>query len=388
MSSPMSLRPAVSSAPIRLAIVAPTLAILGGHSVQAQAMLAGWSRDPEVEAWLVPINPPPPGPLRHGLRLTGVRTLVTQATYWPLLWRELRRADVVHVFSASYFSFLLAPLPAYCVARLLGKPVVLNYHSGEAPDHLRRSALARAVLGRVDGLAVPSPYLTGVFARFGLEAQAIPNAIDLERFRFRPRTPVAPRLLSTRNFEPLYNVACTLRAFQIVQARRPDATLTLVGSGSQEGALRRLAQQLRLRQVTFTGRVAPDEIPRHYREADIYVQTPDLDNMPISVLEAFASGLPVVSSDAGGVPALLTHEVHGLLAPPRDPEAIAAQVLRLLEEPGLTLRLTTAARAACNACTWPAVRDQWLGLYRAVLDRRRDSVRRNVNAVAAATSND
>jgi L-malate glycosyltransferase len=356
--------------PIRLAIVAPTLAILGGHSVQARAMLEGWSRDPEVEAWLVPINPTPPGPLRHGLKVTGLRTLVTQATYWPLLLRELRRADVVHVFSASYFSFLLAPLPACLVARLFGKPVVLNYHSGEAPDHLRRSALARAVLARVDALAVPSAFLTGVFRRFGLEARAIPNAIDLGRFAFRPRAAVAPRLLSTRNFEPVYNVACTLQAFRTLQERRPEASLTLVGGGSQEQLLRRLAEQLRLRHVTFAGRVPPDEVPRHYRDADVYVQTPDLDNMPISVLEAFASGLPVVSTAVGGVPAILTHDVHGLLVPPRDHEAVATQVLRLLDQPGLAVRLAAAAHGTCRNYTWPAVRDQWLALYREVLGRR------------------
>ena len=76
-----------------------------------------------------------------------VRTVVTECTYGPLLLKDLARADLVHVFSASYFSFLLAPLPAILVARALGKPVVLNYRSGEAPDHLRRSAIARASSG-------------------------------------------------------------------------------------------------------------------------------------------------------------------------------------------------------------------------------------------------
>jgi L-malate glycosyltransferase len=251
--------------PIRVAIVAPTLAIMGGHSVQAQQMLQGWQDDPEVEAWLVPINPTPPRPLRAGVRLPGVRTAVTQATYWPLLARELRRADVVHVFSASYLSFLLSPLPAVLVARALGKPVVLNYHSGEAPDHLRRSALARRVLSRVDHLAVPSAFLRDVFAGFGLSAQVVPNVIDLARFSFRerPAAGAAPRLLSTRNFEPLYNVSCTLRAFRLVQDRYPRATLTVVGSGSQAAHLRELEAALGLAGVTFTGRVEPAAIAGH-----------------------------------------------------------------------------------------------------------------------------
>ena len=348
---------------LRVAIVAPTLEILGGHSVQAAALLEGWQRDPAVEAWLVPINPAPPAWLARAGRVRYVRTLVTQLAYWPLLWRELRRADVVHVFSASYTSFLLSPLPAWLVARALGTPVLLNYHSGEAPDHLRRSRVARAVLRRVGANVVPSRFLVDVFARFGLTAEAIPNVIDRERFRFRRRGRLRPRLLSTRNFEPNYNVACTLRAFARIQARHPDATLTMVGSGGHDQALRSLAASLGLRGVTFAGRVAPADMARHYDEADVYVQTPAVDNMPLSVLEAFSSGLPVVSTDAGGVRAMLTHDVHGLLAPLDDDAAIAAQVCRLLEEPGLGDRLAAAARRETDACVWEAVRDRWAGAY-------------------------
>ena len=112
-------------------------------------MLDGWRGDPRVEVRIVPIDPAPPAPLHRLLRIKYLRTIVTQLWYWPLLFRELRRVDVVHAFSASYSSFLLAPLPAVIVAKLLGKPVILNYHSGEAPDHLRRSAIARFVMRRV-----------------------------------------------------------------------------------------------------------------------------------------------------------------------------------------------------------------------------------------------
>src|SRR5215213_4933780 len=129
----MSLTSGPSSAPpaIRVAIVAASLRILGGQSVQARFLLDQWSQDPEIEAWLVPINPVPPAPFDALLNVKFIRTVATQLAYWPLLWRELRKADVVHVFSASYASFLLSPLPAVIVARLLGKPIVLNYHSGE-----------------------------------------------------------------------------------------------------------------------------------------------------------------------------------------------------------------------------------------------------------------
>jgi glycosyltransferase involved in cell wall biosynthesis len=369
--------------PLRVALVAPSLRILGGQAIQADRLLRAWRDDRDVEVWLVPINPVPPGPLTHLTRIKYARTIITQLIYWPVLLRELRRADVVHVFSASYFSFLLAPLPAFLIARLLGKPVLINYHSGEAPDHLRRSSIARTALARTDANVVPSSFLRDVFTGFGLPAEVIPNVVDLTRFRFVSRRPLRPQLLSTRNFEPLYNVGCTLRAFRTVQAHYADASLTLVGAGSEERRLRALAAELRLRNVTFMGRVPPDEMWRTYADAHIYVQTPDIDNMPLSILEAFASGLPVVSTDAGGVPAILTDGVHGLLAPAGDHDAVARQVLRLLGDQTLVDRLTEAALTSCAGYRWEVVRGQWLSFYRRLAQGRRVSAPR-VPELAAA----
>jgi len=352
---------------IRVAFVAPSLRILGGQAVQADRLLKAWRDDPDVDAWLVPVNPDPPLLLSPAHRIKYVRTVANELTYLPLLARELGRADVVHVFSASYTSFLLAPLPAMLAARAMGKPVVLNYRSGEAPDHLKRSAIARRTIRNVDRNVVPSRFLVDVFSGFGIEASIVPNIVDLERFRFRERNPLAPRLLSTRNFDALYNVAATIRAFRIVQDRWPDASLTLVGAGEQESALRDLVRQLDLRGVTFVGRVAPHTIAEYYADHDIYIQSPDIDNMPTSVLEAFASGMPVVSTEAGGVPAILTHELHGLLTPLADYHAMAEGVLRLLDAPDYARTLARAAYATCEACTWQNVREQWLSVYRGVL---------------------
>jgi L-malate glycosyltransferase len=351
----------------RVAIVAASLRILGGQSVQAQRMLDGWRHDADIDAWLVPIDPLPRKPFDRLLGVKFVRTLVTQLWYWPLLVRELRRADVVHVFSASYTSFLLAPLPAVIISALLRRPVVLNYHSGEAPDHLRGSALARHVMKRwVARVVVPSPFLREVFAFSGIDAEVVPNTVDVTRFAYRVRDPMRPRLISTRNFEPLYNVPCTLRAFARVQARYPEASLTLVGFGSQEGALRALAATLRLRSVTFAGRVDPSQVHRYYADADLYVQTPTIDNMPLSLLEAFASGLPAVATSAGGVPAMLRDGVDGLLVRDDDDEGVASQVIRLLEQPDYARALAAAARESCVAYDWRPVSARWRAVYQSV----------------------
>ena len=361
-SNPSSTRPL-----IEVAIVAPSLAILGGQAVQARRLIDAWENDRDVHVWLVPINPQPHRWLQPLMKIKFLRTVVTQLMYWPLLLREIARADLAHVFSASYASFLLAPLPAITIARLLGKRVLLNYHSGEAPDHLQRSRLARRVLRSVDLNVVPSRFLQGVFSANGIESRVIPNIIDRTQFRFRLRDPLRPRIVSTRNFEPLYNVACTIRAFARVQRNHPDASLVLVGGGSEESTLRSLVEGLGLRNVTFAGRVPPGEIWRFYDQADIYVQTPNIDNMPLSIVEAYASGLPVVSTEAGGVPSMLTDGTHGLLAPLDDDQQLAAQIERLLAEPGLAPRLARAAFALTDNLNWDRVREQWIDAYRASL---------------------
>jgi len=349
---------------LRVAIVAPSLRFLGGQAVQADRLLRAWQDDPDVRAWLVPHNPMPPAPIRFTLGTKFVRTIVTECLYVPLLLRELAHADIVHVFSASYWSFLLAPLPAVMVARAFGRPVVLHYHSGEAPDHLARSTVARAVLARTSRNVVPSSFLADVFSGFGLRADIVPNLVDLAKFRFRERQPLRPRILSTRNFEPIYNVACTLRAFQLVQYHCPEASLTLVGGGSEAPKLKALAEALDLHHVTFAGRVSPDLIAGYYDSHDIYVQSPDIDNMPVSVLEAYSSGLPVVSTDVGGIPAILTHARHGLLAPAGDHQQLGRCILQLLEDPQRARDLARNAFDTCHAYTWTTLRRQWLGIYR------------------------
>lgn len=362
--------PAVGAASRRttrkIILVAPSFRFLGGLAVQADTLLRAWRHDPDVTASLIPFDPLPPPRWHFLMTVKYVRTVVTQLLYIPLLMRQLARADVVHVLSAAHSSFLLAAVPAIVVARLLGKPVVLNYHSGEAASHLRRSRLARAVMARVDAIVVQSSYLQRIFSTFGLDTAVVPNVVDFDRFRFKRRRQFAPRLLCTRNFERRYNVACTIRAFRIVKDRYPGATLTLAGFGREETALRALVRSLKLEGVFFAGRVPVEEMPRYYDAADLFVQTPDVDNMPLSILQAFAAGVPVVSTDAGGVPTILQHERDGLLAPKGDHEAVAAHIVRLLEDQALAAQISEAAFASCRRYAWNAIRRQWLDVYDSV----------------------
>jgi phenylacetate-CoA ligase len=348
---------------LRIAIVAPSRHTLGGQAVQAERLIAGWRGDPGVDAWLVPIDPQPQ---RFGRRLAHVRyarSAVAETIYLSRLRRDLADADAVHVFSRAYSWFHLACVPAIIAARSLGKPVVLHYHHGEAPDHLERSPLSRAVLARVDTIVVPSAFLQEVFATFGLTTVLVPNVMNTERIPFRLRKPLKPRLLSMRNLHALYNVDCTLRMFQLVQQQYPDATLTILGSGPCEPSLRALADSLQLRHVHFAGRVTPEAIPEVLQRHDIYVQTPDMDNVPNSIMEAFASGMPVVATTVGGVPEMTAHGRLAMLAPRNDHRMLAQHVVRLLRDQQLAQRLALEARREAERHAWADVRLEWLDVY-------------------------
>ncbi len=354
---------AANQRPLRVLIVGPSLDILGGQSVQAARLMAELKREPSLEVAFLPINPRLPGPLRKLQSVKYLRTIVTSLLYCATLLARVRRYDVIHVFSASYLSFVIAPTPAILVSKLYRKPVLLNYHSGEAEDHLRRWKTAIRTINLVDKIAVPSGYLVDVFAEFGFTTRAIFNFVDTDAFHFRERKPLRPLFLSNRNLEPMYNVGCVLRAFAIIQQRYPQARLIVAGDGSQRAALESLARELQLKNVEFIGRVAPERMPTLYDAADIFLNGSEIDNMPISLIESFASGLPVVTTDAGGIPHIVTNEKSGLVVRRGDYNAMALCAMRLLEDEELASRIAATARDECRKYRWDFVRSEWLKLY-------------------------
>jgi glycosyltransferase involved in cell wall biosynthesis len=365
MSSGPAHEPTGTTA-IRVLLVGPSLDILGGQAVQLARLLDRLRATPGLEVDFLPVNPRLPGLLRALQRIKYVRTVATSLAYIASLLRRVPRYDVIHAFSASYYSYILAPLPALIVGKLFRKRTLLNYRSGEADDHLanwRRSAVP-TMRRFADVIVAPSGYLVDVFGRHGLDARSIFNFVDLETLPHRERDSLRPVFLSNRNFEPLYNVRCTLDAFALVQQAVPDARLVLVGDGSQRADLESHARGLGLRNVTFVGRIPPDRMGQLYDEADVYLTSPDIDNMPGSIIEAYAAGLPIVTTDAGGIPYILRHEETGLMVPCNDAPAMAAAALRLLREPGLARRLSARARAECvENYVWPAVAAEWKALY-------------------------
>ncbi|MGA7630694.1 MAG: glycosyltransferase family 4 protein, partial [Terriglobales bacterium] len=248
------------------------------------------------------------------------------------------------------------------------KKTLIHYHSGEARDHMKRFRSAPFVLSRVEEIVVPSGYLVDVFWEFGLQAAVVPNLVDFSQFHYRRRDPLGPRLVCTRGFSPYYSVDVVVRAFAEVRKACPEARLALVGGGPLEGEIRGLVSDLKVDGVNFTGVVSRTEIGKYYDAADIFINASWLDNMPVSIIEAFGAGTPVVTTSPECMPYLVEHERTGLLSPVGDEKALAANVIRLLREPGLARSLAENAHAESQKYTWDVVRGQWLNVYRGLME--------------------
>jgi glycosyltransferase involved in cell wall biosynthesis len=291
-------------------------------------------------------------------RVPVLRALFRLLPYVAALWRAAGRAQVMHVMANSGWSWHLFAAPAIWVARWRRVPVVVNYRGGEAAGFLAKSGRSVAwSLRRAARLIVPSGFLQQVFGQHGLQAHIVPNVVDLQRFQPLPAGTVKPpHLLVARNLEPIYDNATALRAFAQVVQQVPAARLTVAGTGPELAALQALAHTLGVAgQVEFAGRLDRDTMAQRLRHCAVALNPSRVDNTPNSVLEALASGVPVVSTLVGGVPFLVQHEHTALLVPPGDPQAMAQQVLRLLHDPALATRLAANGLSEVQRYTWPEV---------------------------------
>lgn len=216
---------------------------------------------------------------------------------------------------------------------------------------------------KFDCIVVPSQFLVDVFAKYNLKAKAIFNFVNSANFKFREREILEPIFLSNRNFEAHYNVSDILRAFQIIQKRFTEASLFVAGFGTEEAKLKKLAEDLKLKRVEFVGKVSNEEMAGLYEKTDIYLNSSLVDNMPLSFIEAFSSGVPIVSYATGGIPYLVASGETGLLVEPKDFESLAQKAIFLLENQEFTKKIVAKAHAEVVKYSWENVREDWLELY-------------------------
>ena len=223
-----------------------------------------------------------------------------------------RTYDVLHIHACSYWGMVPAVF-GILAGKLWRKRIIITYHGGEAKEYFAKYAtFVRRWLSRVDKVIVLSGFLKEIFDQYAIPCVVIPNIVVLQQQKQR-ESDIAPRFISIRHLEPLYNIPCILQAYEKVLVHYPNASLDILGQGSIRAELELYVKEQNLTGVRFIGQVSNTEIYNYLNNADIMLSASKADNMPVSLLEAMNAGLLVIASRVGGVTYMINHGKTGLL---------------------------------------------------------------------------
>jgi len=347
-----------------IAIVSPFPPPYGGMAIQAQKLVS-LLRESGFKVIVIKTNADLPNNLHFMSKVKGLRTILGVLAFLKNLKKILPQVEVVYFLTGFFNFFFWVTYPALILIKMHGKKVILSAHGGEAGRFFRRYGIwVKPILKRVDAISVPSGFLQNAFMEaFNIETEIVPNIVDLNQFKYIERLSIKPKLLTTRSLEKIYNVACVIKAFKKVHDHLPGSFLGIVGDGSQRVELKKLVEDLNLSdRVTFYGKVEHERIQQIYDQYDVYVNASNVDNMPLTILEAFASGLPVVSTRAGGISYMVEDEVTGLLVDLNDHEGMAEKIIQLVKGPDKALILAQNARVECQKYSWEHIKKQLIPL--------------------------
>lgn len=244
------------------------------------------------------------------------------------------------------------------------KRVVATYHGGGAEKFFaKHTRLVKKYLLRTDVNIVLSGFLAKVFDKYQIPYTIIPNIVELDTNAYRERDVIKPNFISVRTLSPLYNIECIIKAFQIVKKQLPQATLTIVGDGPSRQGLEKMVKDYELKDVLFTGRVANSDIYKYLDKADIMLSAPRIDNMPVSILEAFNAGLLVISSNVGGVPYMIEEGMHGLLFESDNYKMLAEKMIEAIEKQNTTKIMINNAHKCISRYSWEEVKEKLFEVY-------------------------
>ncbi|MBU2929537.1 glycosyltransferase family 4 protein [Winogradskyella psychrotolerans] len=283
-----------------------------------------------------------------------------------MLWCVFKlqhKVDYVLIDTYSTQNFYYALLVSQC-CRLFKIPYVPILHGGNLSARLENNPkLSAAIFKNAHQNVSPSLFLKEIFQNYGYDTIHISNAIEIQNYPLTCKTFDAPKLLWVRSFSKIYNPKLAIRVFSILKKTYPNATLCMVGPDS-DGTLRKvsdLALELNLN-VKFTGKLSKSEWIALSKQYNIFINTTNVDNTPVSVIEAMALGFPIVSTNVGGIPFLISHNDDGVLVSPNDIDAMVNAIIKIQLDQNLRTNLMTNARLKSEHFTWSAIKPLWKSL--------------------------
>lgn len=290
------------------------------------------------------------------------------ARLWDMCTSVFKNKEVDYVIIDTYSTsaFYFAWASAMC-CRLLRKKYIPILHGGNLPSRLdRTSKLSKSIFNYSFMNVTPSGYLHHEFEVRGYKRlQTIPNNIDISNYRFKERKNIKPRLLWVRSFDKTYNCTMAVEVLNILLRKHPDAELCMVGpdlDGSMQ-VTKNLANKYCISgHLKITGRMAKSDWHIMSEDYDVFINTTNVDNTPVSVVEAMALGLPVISTNVGGIPYLVKDGVDALLVEKGNAEEMAEKIEYFLNNPATVLSFSQMGRVKAESFAWGNVKKQWKSL--------------------------
>ena len=274
------------------------------------------------------------------------------------------KADIVLIDTYSTFNFYYALIISQ-LCRFLNLKYIPILHGGNLENRLKHSSrLSHLIFNNAHEIVAPSNFLKTVFKTYGFnKVTFIPNSIELDKYDYRDRSIDTIKLLWVRSFASIYNPAQAVLVLEKLLEMNYDATLTMVGP-DVDGSMMKVKEIARKKNlhVNFTGKLSKPEWIKYSKDFNVFINTTDFDNTPVSVIEAMALGLPVVSTNVGGMPFLIANNTDGLLVLPKDISAMANAIVKLKTEDGLRLKLIANARSKVENFRWNVVMPKWKSL--------------------------
>ena len=276
------------------------------------------------------------------------------------VFRNRDNVDYVLIDTYSTSNFWYAVLVGqFC--RMLSLNYIPLLHGGNLPKRLEQNPKwCQSFFGRAHRIVAPSKYLLAAFESKGFRCEPIPNSIEVNDYRFQKRESIRPKVLWVRSFAKIYNPRMAVTVFHQLKKEYPDADLCMIGP-DKDGSLvqtQQYAQELGLT-IDFPGMLSKKEWVKRAKEYDVFINTSNFDNMPVSLIEAMCLGLPVVSTDVGGIPHLIHHGRNGLTVPANDADAMTAAIRLLIEDSQQAQAISTAAYLEAQHYDWEYIRDKW-----------------------------
>ena len=290
-------------------------------------------------------------------RLARLRDMIQTA--WQQ--RQHYRIAQVDVYSGSAFIWAEA---VCAVLRQMSKPYVLILRGGDLPFFAQQwPGRVRQLLSSAVSVTTPSRYLLQELRPFRADLTLLPNPLALSQYEFRLRQHLQPCLIWLRALHDVYNPGMAVQVLAQLVSDFPNVHLLMVGPDKGDGswqATQQLAAKLSVDQkLTMVGGIPKAQVPLYLNKGDIFLNTTTIDNTPISVMEAMACGLCVVSTNVGGVPYLLANEEDGLLVNSQDVVGMKTAVHNLFTNPTLAAQLSQNGRDKVKQFDWEVILPQW-----------------------------